>query len=221
MDFATLGLGTTGAARSLWSEDSPTQADQIGADSTSTRQRLAGDVRVTVAGIAEDEDNDSIRQTSPNNSEEIDDSDAIHILMDNNNESSVDIPVTEVEESEGPSTTENQRPRPKLTASNSGADIMLGLETEEGQSAEVEIDTADQEELMPEAEVPKGRVRKASITEKVIKSKASEAMAALIKEEAEMRQREFEKLLDEHAELVQEISRTPSSENLIQGERDH
>lgn len=66
-------------------------------DSTSTRQRLAGDVRVTVAGIAEDEDNDSIRQTSPNNSEEIDDSDAIHVQMDNNNESSVDIPVTEVE----------------------------------------------------------------------------------------------------------------------------
>lgn len=54
------------------------------------------------------------------------------------------------QESEGPSATENQRPRPKLTASNSGADIMLGLETEEGQSAEVEIDTADQEELMPE-----------------------------------------------------------------------
>ncbi|XP_076441603.1 uncharacterized protein LOC143280802 [Babylonia areolata] len=119
------------------------------------------------------------------------------------------------------STTEDERPRPKLTASNSGADIMLGLETDEGQSAEVEIDTADQEELMPEAEVPKGRVRKASITEKVIKTKASEAMAAMIKEEAESRQREFEKLLDEHAELVQEISRTPSSENLIQGERDH
>ena len=51
-----------------------------------------------------------------------------------------------------PSTTEDQRPRPKLTASNSGADIMLGLETEEGQSAEVEIDAADQEELMPEGQ---------------------------------------------------------------------
>ena len=43
----------------------------------------------------------------------------------------------------------------------------------------------------------------------------------VVQEEAESRQREFEKLLDEHAELVQEISRTPSSENLIQGERDH
>ena len=51
-----------------------------------------------------------------------------------------------------PSTTEDQRPRPKLTASNSGADIMLGLETDEGQSAEVEIDAADQEELMPEGQ---------------------------------------------------------------------
>ena len=29
---------------------------------------------------------------------------------------------------------------------------MLGLETEEGQSAEVEIDAADQEELMPEGQ---------------------------------------------------------------------
>lgn len=29
---------------------------------------------------------------------------------------------------------------------------MLGLETDEGQSAEVEIDAADQEELMPEGQ---------------------------------------------------------------------
>nr|KAG5712890.1 hypothetical protein BaRGS_007487 [Batillaria attramentaria] len=130
-------------------------------------------------------------------------------------------PEVKVPVEEPCSTTEDSKPRPKLTASNSGADIMLGLETEEGQCAEVEIDTADQDELLPEAEAPKGRVRKASITEKVIKHKASEAMAAMIKEEAESRQREFEKLLDEHAELVQEISRTPSSENLIQGERDH
>ncbi|KAK7104428.1 hypothetical protein V1264_019148 [Littorina saxatilis] len=159
---------------------------------------------------------------------EVDDISAAESNMaDNNNEGGGNrqMPnfanVTIYEDDIAPSTTEDQKPRPKLTASNSGADIMLGLETEEGQSAEVEIDTADQEELMPEAEAPKGRLRKASITEKVIKTKASEAIAAMIKEEAESRQRDFEKLLDEHAELVQEISRTPSSENLIQGERDH
>jgi hypothetical protein len=58
----------------------------------------------------------------------------------------------EAEDDETPSATKPSRPRPKLKASNSGADIMLGLETDEGQSAEVEIDTADQElsELMPE-----------------------------------------------------------------------
>ena len=56
----------------------------------------------------------------------------------------------ENEEDMRPSTTENSRPRPKLTTSNSGADIMLGLETDEGTSAEVEIDAADQDELIPE-----------------------------------------------------------------------
>ena len=60
--------------------------------------------------------------------------------------------VTGGDDDNSPSTTEDQRPRPKLTASNSGADIMLGLETDEGQSAEVEIDAADQEELMPEGQ---------------------------------------------------------------------
>ncbi|XP_076464684.1 uncharacterized protein LOC143296547 [Babylonia areolata] len=111
-------------------------------------------------------------------------------------------------------------PRHRLTTSHSRSEIMLGLQTDEGQSAEVEIDSADQEDLMPESEIPKGKVRKASITDKVIKTKASEAIAAVIKEEAENRQRRFEKLLDEHAELVQEIQRSASSENLIPGERD-
>ncbi|KAL8615657.1 hypothetical protein ACOMHN_034807 [Nucella lapillus] len=147
---------------------------------------------------------------------------------------------------------DNSDPRHRLTTSHSRSEIMLGLQTDEGQSAEVEIDTADQDDdeddllpeglqtdkgqrtevetdtahhddedaLLPEAEIPKGKVRKGSITDKVIKTKASEAIAAVMKEEAENRQRRFEKLLDEHAELVQEIQRSASSENLIPEERD-
>ncbi|CAG5132528.1 unnamed protein product, partial [Candidula unifasciata] len=42
------------------------------------------------------------------------------------------------------------RPRPKLTTSNSRAEIMLGLETDDGKSAEVEIDSLETDELQPE-----------------------------------------------------------------------
>ncbi|XP_012938471.1 uncharacterized protein LOC101859859 [Aplysia californica] len=112
------------------------------------------------------------------------------------------------------------RPRPRLTTSNSGADIMLGLETDEGKSAEVEIDSLESDELQPEVflEIPKGRVRKTSIVEKLSKSKESEMIALSIMENAGQRQREFEKLISEHQELVQEISRTPSAENIVQTE---
>ncbi|CAL1534988.1 unnamed protein product [Lymnaea stagnalis] len=109
------------------------------------------------------------------------------------------------------------RPRPRLTTSNSGADIMLGLETDDGKSAEVEIDSLESDELQPE-EIPKGRVRKTSIVEKLSKSKESELIALSIMESAGQRQREFEKLISEHQELVQEISRTPSAENIVQSE---
>ncbi|BFZ07590.1 hypothetical protein BsWGS_10629 [Bradybaena similaris] len=109
------------------------------------------------------------------------------------------------------------RTRPKLTTSNSGAEIMLGLQTDDGKSAEVEIDSLETDELQPE-EIPKGRVRKTSIVEKLSKSKESELMALSILENAGQRQREFEKLISEHQELVHEISRTPSTENIVQSD---
>ncbi|KAK6999445.1 myelin transcription factor 1, partial [Biomphalaria glabrata] len=109
------------------------------------------------------------------------------------------------------------RPRVKLTTSNSGADIMLGLETDDGKSAEVEIDSLETDDLQPE-DIPKGRVRKTSIVEKLSKSKESELIALSLMESAGQRQREFEKLISEHQELVHEISRTPSAENIVQSE---
>jgi hypothetical protein len=111
----------------------------------------------------------------------------------------------------------DDRWRPRLTTSSSGADIMLGLETDDGKTAEVEIDSLETDELQPE-EIPKGRVRKTSIVEKLSKSKESELIALSIMESAGQRQREFEKLISEHQELVQEISRTPSAENIVQSE---
>ncbi|BFZ12260.1 hypothetical protein BsWGS_15299 [Bradybaena similaris] len=112
---------------------------------------------------------------------------------------------------------DEDRPRRRLTTSNSGAEIMLGLETDDGKSAEVEIDSLETDELQPE-EIPKGRVRKTSIVEKLSKSKESELIALSIMESAGQRQREFEKLINEHQELVQEISRTPSAENIVQSD---
>ncbi|GFR75713.1 hypothetical protein ElyMa_003926800 [Elysia marginata] len=113
--------------------------------------------------------------------------------------------------------SESHAPRPRLVTSNSGADIMLGLETDEGKTAEVEIDSLESDELQPE-EIPKGRVRKTSIVEKLSKSKESELIALTIMESAGQRQREFEQLINEHQELVHEISRTPSAENIVQSE---
>ncbi|KAK3803780.1 hypothetical protein RRG08_026016 [Elysia crispata] len=113
--------------------------------------------------------------------------------------------------------SESPSPRPLLKTSNSGADIMLGLETDEGKTAEVEIDSLESDELQPE-EIPKGRVRKTSIVEKLSKSKESELIALTIMETAGQRQREFEQLINEHQELVHEISRTPSAENIVQSE---
>lgn len=113
--------------------------------------------------------------------------------------------------------SESHAPRPRLVTSNSGADIMLGLETDEGKTAEVEIDSLESDELQPE-EIPKGRVRKTSIVEKLSKSKESELIALTIMETAGQRQREFEQLINEHQELVHEISRTPSAENIVQSE---
>ncbi|CAG5132527.1 unnamed protein product, partial [Candidula unifasciata] len=66
--------------------------------------------------------------------------------------------------------------------------------------------------------IPKGRVRRTSIVEKLSKSKESELIALSILENAGQRQREFEKLISEHQELVHEISRTPSAENIVQSD---
>ncbi|GAB1603506.1 uncharacterized protein LOC115216394 [Argonauta hians] len=98
-------------------------------------------------------------------------------------------------------------------------EIVLGLETEDGACALVEIDDIiDDTALAPE--VITGNVRRSSITEKLNKSRESEAKVAEMKVDAEQRQRDFEQLLDEHAELVQNISRSSSSESVNQRERD-
>lgn len=44
----------------------------------------------------------------------------------------------------------------------------------------------------------------------------SSIIHCLLQENAEQRQKDFEKLLDEHAVLVQEITRASSSDNLTQ-----
>lgn len=98
-------------------------------------------------------------------------------------------------------------------------EIVLGLETEDGACAVVEIDDIiDDSSLAPEDIT--GNVRRSSITEKLNKSRESEAKVAEMKIDAEQRQRDFEQLLDEHAELVQNISRSSSSESVNQRERD-
>ncbi|ESP03084.1 hypothetical protein LOTGIDRAFT_230500 [Lottia gigantea] len=114
-------------------------------------------------------------------------------------------------------TTRKMRP---LKTSNSGADITLGLEDADGTTAEVEIDVNDNESEIAPEEIPRGKVRKASIVEKLSKTKASEAYVATVKSSAEQRAKDFEKLLNEHAEIVQEIGRTASAENLTSDERD-
>ncbi|XP_050407313.2 uncharacterized protein LOC126822441 isoform X1 [Patella vulgata] len=116
-----------------------------------------------------------------------------------------------------PEETRKMRP---LKTSNSGADITLGLEDVDGATAEVEIDVNDNESEIAPEDIPRGKVRKASIVEKLSKTKASEAYVATVKESAEQRQKDFEKLLNEHAEIVQEIGRTASAENLNSDERD-
>lgn len=98
-------------------------------------------------------------------------------------------------------------------------EIVLGLETADGACAVVEIDDIiDDSSLAPEDIT--GNVRRSSITEKLNKSRESEAKVAEMKVDAEQRQRDFEQLLDEHAELVQNISRSSSSESVNQRERD-
>lgn len=41
------------------------------------------------------------------------------------------------------------------------------------------------------------------------------------KEDAEQRKKKLEKMLDEHAEIVQEIGRSSSRDNLVEDNRDH
>lgn len=66
----------------------------------------------------------------------------------------------------------------------------------------------------------KGNVRKTSISEKVEKTRLSQAYIETIKENAEKRKKQFEQMLDEHAEIVQEIGRAGSRESL-EDQRDH
>lgn len=97
-------------------------------------------------------------------------------------------------------------------------DIHFGVEDEHGREGEVEIDAAEEEH---EEVIPfRGKVRKASITDKVEKSRMSQAYIDTIKEDAEHRKKQLEKMLDEHAEIVQEIGRSSSRDNLSEN-RDH
>ena len=98
-------------------------------------------------------------------------------------------------------------------------DIHVGVEDEHGKEGEVEIDAPEEEH---EEAIPfRGKVRKASITDKVEKSRMSQAYIDTIKEDAEHRKKQLEKMLDEHAEIVQEIGRSSSRDNLAEDNRDH
>lgn len=109
----------------------------------------------------------------------------------------------------------------KMTEADSKKDdIAFGVEDEHGKQGEVEIDAAEEEEQ--EEVIPlRGKVRKASITDKVEKSRVSQAYIDTIKEDAEQRKKKLEKMLDEHAEIVQEIGRSSSRDNLVEDNRDH
>uniref|UniRef100_A0A0B7AKK1 Uncharacterized protein n=1 Tax=Arion vulgaris TaxID=1028688 RepID=A0A0B7AKK1_9EUPU len=125
-----------------------------------TDENVVRKIKVHVGNYTETkEDSDDVCEEQLNNSQEI----ISDVLI------SGDI----LEES-----TDSMR-RPRLTTSNSGAEIMLGLETDDGKSAEVEIDSLESDELQPE-EIPKGRVRKTSIVDKLSKSKESELIALSI-----------------------------------------
>ncbi|XP_022330976.1 uncharacterized protein LOC111129131 isoform X1 [Crassostrea virginica] len=90
---------------------------------------------------------------------------------------------------------------------------------EHGKAGQVEIDSPEEE--LQEATPIKGNVRKTSISEKVEKTRLSQAYIETIKENAEKRRKQFEQMLDEHAEIVQEIGRAGSREGLQEDQRDH
>lgn len=89
---------------------------------------------------------------------------------------------------------------------------------EHGKAGQVEIDSPEEE--LQEPTPIKGNVRKTSISEKVEKTRLSQAYIETIKENAEKRKKQFEQMLDEHAEIVQEIGRAGSRESL-EDQRDH
>ncbi|XP_062602812.1 uncharacterized protein LOC134264537 isoform X3 [Saccostrea cucullata] len=89
---------------------------------------------------------------------------------------------------------------------------------EHGKAGQVEIDSPEEE--LQEPTPIKGNVRKTSISEKVERTRMSEAYIETIKENAEKRKKQFEQMLDEHAEIVQEIGKAGSREDL-EDQRDH
>ncbi|ELU02888.1 hypothetical protein CAPTEDRAFT_220712 [Capitella teleta] len=102
--------------------------------------------------------------------------------------------------------------------------IMIGLEDEAGSAAPVEIDEADEnmraEEETPlpiEPKVPANRGRRVSITERVLKSKNSEMQLASIKFSAQCRKQQLADLLDEHAQLVTQVSEMEVDRSSSQG----
>ncbi|KAK3094050.1 hypothetical protein FSP39_023449 [Pinctada imbricata] len=97
--------------------------------------------------------------------------------------------------------------------------IAFQVADEDGRAGEVEIDVHDEEAGDP-API-KGNVRKASISEKVEKSRLSQAYIETIKEDAEQRKMYLEKMLQEHAEIVQEIGQTSDSTGPLEEHRDH
>ncbi|XP_055995195.1 uncharacterized protein LOC125650529 isoform X3 [Ostrea edulis] len=106
----------------------------------------------------------------------------------------------------------------KPSSSNKKDGFEIEVADEHGKAGQVEIDSPEEE--LQEPTPIKGNVRKTSISEKVEKTRLSQAYIETIKENAEKRKKQFEQMLDEHAEIVQEIGRAGSRESL-EDQRDH
>ncbi|KAL5008325.1 hypothetical protein ScPMuIL_013906 [Solemya velum] len=91
----------------------------------------------------------------------------------------------------------------------SSVEIMIGLENENGEKDAPEIDA-------PEIDlaVHTPLVRKSSISDRLEKSKASEAYVSSIKENAQRRKKDLERTLSEHADIVAEITRKSSTDDM-------
>ncbi|XP_061164972.1 uncharacterized protein LOC133173920 isoform X1 [Saccostrea echinata] len=106
----------------------------------------------------------------------------------------------------------------KTSAKEKKDNFEIEVADEHGKAGQVEIDSPEEE--LQEPTPIKGNVRKTSISEKVERTRMSQAYIETIKENAEKRKKQFEQMLDEHAEIVQEIGKAGSREDL-EDQRDH